>query len=540
MRSIKYDPRLYEISERVLHHAKAFGRTLPEMRFFVLDANEFASLLEKKVYPTSPVNIWEGRDMVSRRHRIESGQESSIYYEVVQTGNPSYAYLNHTNNEMMQASVMAHVVGHCEFSEINVMKDSSPDRTEYVMHLVKKVDLGRWQMGDAQYRQYWNSCESLTSLIAVNSQFNLENTVDTDTKMSFRVRDEQKVKEQKQKNYQLYSSTLDNLLLNKSPEEAYQQEMKSKVRKETISRMGYKLRAPCQDVMGFLREFAPSSQAERSILDYLYTVYKPQDFVIRNQIMNEGWAMYWEKKIMLELFKEKTVGGMIDYSKVFSGVCYPRPYFQRNPYHLGYHMWCHIEELFKEGRTSLAYHEETDFEKKSNWNQPDQRNPVDRMTDIVRTTTDYEFLRRYLTPELVKKFHLNRIDRRWVRELGIQPKDIVEDDDRYVWLDPGPVKDQMLRFFTHLYRPRIYVLDPDFHDGGLLLFHRNDGQRLKKNWIEPTLKNINLIWKGPVSILTHGTLCQYAAGRYKETEVGELPFEEMVERMKRGEKPLRV
>ena len=73
-----------------------------------------------------------------------------------------------------------------------------------------------------------------------------------------------------------------------------------------------------------------------------------------------------------------------------------------------------------------------------------------------------------------------------------------------------------------------------------MLFHRNDGRRLKKNWIEPTLKNINLIWKGSVSILTQGTLCQYGAGRYKETEVGELPFEEMVERMRRGEKPLRV
>lgn len=538
MRSIKYNPELYELSKRVIHHAKAFGRTLPEIRFFVLDANEFASLLEKKVYPTSPVNIWEGRDMVSRRHRVESGQESSIYYEVVQTGDPSYAYLNHTNNAMMQASVMAHVVGHCEFSEINVMKDSDPGRTEYVMHLVKKVDLGRWQMGDAQYRQYWNACESLTSLIAVNSQYNLKNTVDTDSKMSFRVKDEIENKDDS-KPYEIYSSTLSEMLGNNSSEDALQQEMKSKVRNETISRMGYKLRAPCQDVMGFLREFSPASEAEKSVLDYLYVVHKPQDFVIRNQIMNEGWAMYWEKKIMLELFKEKAIKGMIDYSKVFSGVCYPRPFFQRNPYHLGYHMWCHIEELFKQGRVSLDFHEEIDLEKKKKWDKQDQRDPVEKMTNLVRTITDYEFLRRFLTPELVKKFHLNRIDRRMVRDLGIQPNDIVEDDERYVWLQPEPVKNQMLEFFTHLYRPRIYVLDSDFHDGGLLLYHRNDGQKLKKNWIEPTLKNINLIWKHPVSILTQGTLCQYGAGRYKETEVGELPFEEVVERMRRGEKPLR-
>ena len=79
--------------------------------------------------------------------------------------------------------------------------------------------------------------------------------------------------------------------------------------------------------------------------------------------------MYWEKKIMLELFKEKAVTGMIDYSKVFSGVCYPRPYFQRNPYHLGYHMWCHIEELYRKGQVSLDYEEKQDMEKKKNWDK---------------------------------------------------------------------------------------------------------------------------------------------------------------------------
>ena len=106
MRSIRTDSALHALEQRVVHHANAFGRTLPEMRFFILDSMEFMSLLEKGVYPTSPVNIWEGKRMVNRKHRVETGQESAIYYEVVQTGNPSYAYLNHTNSPMMQASVM--------------------------------------------------------------------------------------------------------------------------------------------------------------------------------------------------------------------------------------------------------------------------------------------------------------------------------------------------------------------------------------------------------------------------------------------------
>jgi hypothetical protein len=137
MKLINTDKVLKNLEDRVLFYAEKMGRTLPEIRFFILNGLEFASLLEKHVYPTSPVNIWEGKRMVTKKFRIESGQESSLYYEVVQTGNPSYAYLNNTNSPMMQASVMAHVVGHCEFSELNVLKDSNSDRTEYVMYLVK-------------------------------------------------------------------------------------------------------------------------------------------------------------------------------------------------------------------------------------------------------------------------------------------------------------------------------------------------------------------------------------------------------------------
>ncbi len=540
MRSIKTDPELQFLADRVLHHAGEMGRILPEMRFFVLDAMEFASLLEKKVYPVSPVNIWEGKQMVNRKHRIETGQESSIYYEVVQTGDPSYVYLNHTNNAMMQASVMAHVVGHCEFSELNVMKDSNPDRSEYVMYLTQKVDRARWQMGDIHYRQYWNACESVTSLIAKNSQYNLERTVDSDSKLSSSLKGDDEG-DGGERAAMPFSSTLSQLMAEESSKKGVLgQDLLRRESQQLKSRRGYKLRAPCQDVMGFLRSYGPTSRAERALMDYLYVVHLPQDFVIRTQIMNEGWAMFWEKEIMLELFKEKAVKGIIDYSKVFSGVCYPRPYFQRNPYHLGYHMWCHIEKLFEEGKVDLSYREEVSQEKREQWKKPEKVDARAKMTHLVGTVTDFEFLRRFLTAELVHSLHLNRIDKQWVGPLGVHPKDVVAEDGEFVWLDPLPVKDQMLNFFTHLYRPRIYVIDADFHDGGLLLFHRNDGRRLKRPWIEPTLKNINLLWKGPVSILSRGTLSQFSGGRYRETEVGELTFEQIAERMKKGERPLKV
>ncbi|MBN1699782.1 MAG: SpoVR family protein [Spirochaetales bacterium] len=540
MQNISQNSELNELYHIVMGLAKKLGRKLPEIRFFILDGLEFVSLLEKRVYPTSPLNIWEGKRMVTRKYRIKTGMESTLYYEVVQTGNPSYAYLNNSNSPMIQASVMAHVCGHCEFSEVNVLKDSNPDRTEYVMYLTRKVDLARSQMGEHQYLNYWNACESVLPLIAPHSQHNLDNSVDTETAMSKNIEQKDMEKEKEKTGFMPVSTTLSRLIQNTIKTDIFKEDAHKKKRKETLSRVGYTLKAPCQDILGFLRGFAPASKAERSILDYLYIVHIPHDFVLRTQIMNEGWAMYWEKKIMLELFKEKAVKGIIDYARIFSGVCFPRPYFMRNPYHLGYNLWNHIEGLYRDGKVCLEYTEEKDLEKKKNWKKVTDVDPVGEMEHLVATITDYEFLRRFLTPELIHSLHLNRLEKRYAEYLRLSDKDIYESDDTWVWLNPEPVREEMLRFYTHFGRPRIYIIDTDFQDGGLLLYHRDDKRELRKDWIKPTLRNLNIVWKNSIYLISRNTLYSYAADRYKETIITPLSFEEVSEKMYKGAKPFKL
>jgi stage V sporulation protein R len=539
VRSVHSDSVLTQLESRVLHYANEFGRRLPEIRFFILERLEFASLLEKDVYPTSPINIWEGKRMVHKKHAIETGLESSLFYEVVQTGDPSYAYLNDSNNAVTQASVMAHVVGHCEFSERNVLRDSNPNRSEYVMYLVKKVDRARHQMGEKDYLEYWNAAESAATLIAPNSQFNLARS--TETESSFRgeqPRTGELDRVEPQAIVPVFD-TLTTLLAGTGDGGTFESELRKKRRDETISRKGYILKAPCQDVLDFLRHYAPMSRGERAIVDYKYVTKSPQDFVMRTQIMNEGWAMYWEKKIMLALFEERAVDGIIDYTRVFSNVCRPRPYFQRNPYHLGYNLWCHIEQLYRDGKVTLNYREEIDRDKKDRWRQHSDVDPIEAMGHLVDTVTDYEFLRRFLTPQLVHELHLNRIDLGTAERLGIKDGDVVARDDHWVWLDPEPIKDEMLGFYTHFYRPRIYIIDADHQDGGLLLYHRDDGRSLRKDWIRPTLRNLNLIWKAPVALLTKDQLFAVTGNQYKSEEVKPVSFDQVVERMRKGERPFR-
>ncbi len=394
-------------------------------------------------------------------------------------------------------------------------------------------------MGEKRYIEYWNACESVLPFIAPNSQYNLGNSVDKESAMSTTAVLTEEADAAHPPPLNLVSDTMTDLLKTEESQ-SFDAEEKKRVHHETLSRRGYSLRAPCQDILGFLRFYAPTSQAERVILDYLYISHQHQDFVIRTQIMNEGWAMYWEKKIMLELFREDAVRGVIDYARVFSGVCFPRPYFQRNPYHLGYNLWCHIEELIRDGKISLAYREEKDLDTKQQWKKPDDRNPHEYMRHLVSTITDYEFLRRFLTSELVEKFHLNRLDHHLAQRFGLKDEDIVRKDKRWVWVDPDPVTDEMLKFFVHYHRPRVYVIDSNYLDGGLLLMHRNDDRDLRTAWIRPTLNNIRRIWKAPVHLLSRNKLYSSSSGDFQEYPVAEIPFEEVAERISRQQPPFQA
>ena len=545
MRSIITDKRLTEIWDQVKKYADEQNRTLPEIRNFVLNEYEFMSLLEKGVYPVSPPNFWEGQDMTKRKQRVEEGLEGSIYYEVVQTcGNPDgvdYVYLNHTNNDTMQASVMAHIIGHCEFACLNIMQNgkTEPNRTEKIMWLTKKVNMARQRMGDKTYNQYWVNLQSLSPFVLPNSRFNLENSVE-DYNNVIQESMEEAEKKEENKTFVPVNSTLNELFKSKDQRELnLNKAIKKKEVDEEISRKGFSLKMPCEDIFGFLRKYSPTSTSERCLLDYTYEVHKHQDFVRRTQIMNEGWAMYWEKEIMLKLFADGTVDDIVDYAKCFSGVTYPRPFFQRNPYQVGFNMWHKIKERYEKGMYSKEYYEEKDINKKLLWNKPpseDSPSSLEYMESIVKTSTDYNFIEKYVTHDDIAELYLNRVP----VQMGIEwPNDIIIDmDDNYVYLDCEFVKSWMLNFFTSYNRPRIYIVDTDYENGGLLLFHREDDKKLKTEWILPTCHNISKVWKAPVHLISNNKVYSYinAYKKYNKDISNDISFDDIIKTMKSGNK----
>ena len=540
MINVKKNAKLKIIEEAVINEAKNFERKIPEIRFFSLDGEEFTCLLEKNVYPVSPINIWEGKNVIKRRFLEDIGVTTGLYYEVVQTGNPSYAYLNENNSLTTQASVMAHVIGHCEFSMLNVMKDSDEFRTEKVIFLVKKINNAMNNMGFSNYKKYWNSCESIVPLTYSGSQYNLENSIESEVTYEMERNKNNKIEKEIKKS-SLVSSTLDAFLQPLNQDQIIEEVEEEKNTKETIDRKGYKIKAPCQDIFGFLTNFANASKNEKYILEYMYFVSKHHEFIGKTQIMNEGWSMFWEKKIMTELFKKHIVTDIIDYCRVFSGVCYPRPYFKRNPYHMGYNMWKHIEENFKKGKITIEYAEEKDRTIKEDWNKKPEINSIKYLEKLISTITDYEFIRRFLDDELINKLSLNKIPIEYIEYFAINDdgdENIIEKtEDNFFWIKPKFVKDEMLKFFTNFGRPMIYIIDADFEDGGLLLYHRFDEASLKEEWIGPTMKNMNYIWKFPIYLISDTTFYRFSGNKLTKKDINPISFEEIKEKLANNKKP---
>lgn len=533
MRNSQNVKHLKIIEDAVMECARDRGRELPEVRFFVLSSDEFMCLLEKGVYPKSPPNLWEGQNIKKRKQRVKDGQESSIYYEVVQTGDPSYAYLNHTNSDTIQASVMAHVVGHCEFSEINVLKDSEKYRTEYALYLSRKCEDARQVMGYSNYFNFWNDCESMIDFVYPNSRFNLENSVETESNTLCK---SIVTKEEVEDSVFLpFSTTMGQMFNKKDADKMVKEFNKKKDESESISRRGYKLKMPCQDVFGFLNRHAPLSASEKKIMDYKYFINSHYSFIRNTQIMNEGWAMYWEKEIMEQMFKDKVVKGIIGHCKTTAGVMYPRPFFQRNPYHLGFHMWHAIKKDYEEGKITSDYRNEKDLEQKVMWKKDPKGDSLKFLESIVKTTTDYGFLKRFLTKERVTEFHLNRIPKQM--NIGASPDEIINEDKNYIWLDEEIVKSYMLNNFVDWGRPQIYLVNDDYNNGGLLLFHKHSGQDLKEAWIKPTLKNLARIWHNDCYIVSNGVRYSMQGRTYNTQNIdSNYTFDEIIDMMKEGKK----
>ncbi len=371
----------------------------------------------------------------------------SRIFEVVFPGNPGRAYLSADNTVEENTLVVAHVLGHADFSKNNLLFRRSQEEVGY--HIVEQAA---------------SHAKQITGAIEEYGQRRVEAVLDAALSLEQNIDMHQGLRRQRYPEFDKPHAAED-------PDEFHQ-------RYDALTGSGappplQRRRLPLPpheefDLLWFMATYAPELDGwERDILlavreesFYFYPVFACQ-------IMNEGWASYWHARLLRDAeFLPPDL--YLEAAKTHSDVV--RPYagsdqvaLSLNPYHLGFSIWEHIIK--------------------------DQG--VDAARRIMEEEDDFGFIRNYLTEDLAHELSLFRYHARRDGEV------LVDDFDIHT------LREAILAPKFNFGTPRISV-DEVKTDGTLKLRHHHeiDQRGLDLPRAQRVMEYIQKLWRRPVVLYT--------------------------------------
>jgi len=210
---------------------------------------------------------------------------------------------------------------------------------------------------------------------------------------------------------------------------------------------------PTFDVLGFIEHEAPLLPFERDIVRIVRAeaiYFAPQRMT---KVINEGWASFWHSRLLTGGLLEASE--IIDFADVHSGATAAAP-GQLNPYRLGLGLLRHAESQGQDLFTLRRAHNDVSF---------------------IDALVDEEFALRY--------HNIPYSQRRDAAAQGL---------DWSAW------KQSLLTQLAWGGQPRIELVGTA--GGALELQHHHDGRDLDLAAAEPVLANLQILWRGAVSLDT--------------------------------------
>jgi stage V sporulation protein R len=372
----------------------------------------------------------------------------SRIFEVVFPGSPGRAYLAATNTVEENTLVVAHVLGHADFSKNNLLFRRSQEQVGY--HIVEQAAA---------------HAKQITSAIAEHGAKRVEAVLDAALSLEQNVDIHQLLHRSRYPEFE--AARCD------PPADQFQLRF-DLLSGETHAETGQppkRLRLPPHseaDLLWFLATYAPELEGwERDILlavreesFYFYPVFACQ-------IMNEGWASYWHARLLRDAdFLPSAL--YVEAARTHSDVV--RPYagtdqvaLSINPYHLGFSMW---EAIIKSRGVEAARR-------------------------IMEEEDDFGFVRNYLTKELARELNLFRFHARRDGEVLVEEFDL------------NALHEAILAPKFNFGTPRITVEEVKA-DGTLKLRHQHEVDRrgLDLPRAQRVLEYIQRLWHRPVVLYT--------------------------------------
>jgi len=294
---------------------------------------------------------------------IRQHMGNSRIFEVMFPGNPCHAYLVDTNTHPENTLVVAHVLGHADFSKNNHLFErfhrmSGGAIVEQAAAHAHRIEEALQEHGAEAVEAVLDAALSLESHIDIGSELHRDLYPTT-------------VKETTREGATAFQKRFEDL-----PGEHARHDTPKPSRPAVPPH-------PESDLLWFIAQYGEELEPwERDI----FLAVREESFyfypVFACQIMNEGWASYWHARLLREadfLPHDEYLSAI----KVHSDVVSPFAAEQQvalavNPYHLGFSIWENIVE--KQG--------------------------LERAREIVREEDDFGFIRNHLDTELAEKLGL--------------------------------------------------------------------------------------------------------------------------------------
>ena len=446
---------LQDWDARIRERVADIGLSCFPQEFEICDQEQ---MLGYMAYSGMPAHYphWSYGKSFEKQKTLYSHGASGLPYEMVINASPSLAYLMRDNSLCLQILTMAHVYGHNDFFKNNfTFRDSRPELTLETFKV--RADRVRTYIEDPSI-----------GIDAVERILDAAHALSLQCRRNLAIR---KLTEKEQKERLLQTA--------KPPDDPFY-----KIHKPTphpdpdVNRLPLE---PEEDLLLFIRDHNPHlAEWEKDLLSIVHEqarYFVPQ---IETKIMNEGWASYWHHQILndLDLPPDLQMEFLVHHSQVV------RPHPGRiNPYYLGFKIW---EDIKRRSDEPTPAEIERDGE-------PD-RTGIEQMVEVRESDRDASFLRRFLTPELMRKMDLFEYERRGDEMVVTH----VSDDTHW-----QRVKETLIANVGMGPVPVIRVVDADHGNSRhLCLEHAHDGRDLEIDYADKTLAYLHRLWGRRVLLRT--------------------------------------
>jgi stage V sporulation protein R len=372
----------------------------------------------------------------------------SRLFEVVFPGNPGHAYLASSNGLADNVLVTAHVLGHADFSNNNMLFRRC--QAQVSEHIVEHAA--------SHARQIERDIESHGTQAVehvLDAALSLEQYIDVDQAL-------------RRERYPEYLPAA-----GASVDDAFRARYASLDSSAEAVLQPRKVRAPVpphpeRDLLWFIATYSPEMESwERDI----FLAVREESFyfypVFATQIMNEGWASYWHARLLREAdFIPQAA--YLDAIKCHSDVVRPIAAGEQvalniNPYYLGFTLWESIVE----------------------------QSGLDAARRVMAEDDDFSFVRNHLTRELAASMNLFRYRRQDNGQFKVAAEDI------------NALHENLMLEKYNFGAPRIAVAEVR-SDGSLVLLHDHkiDGRGLDPERARRVLEYVHRVWRRPVLLRT--------------------------------------